>query len=503
MPTEVCAQSAAGGRLSIAIAALGGQGGGVLADWIVEVAECHGWRVQSTSVPGVAQRTGTTVYYLEMRPAAAEPGAEPIFALMPVPGDVDVVVAAELMEAGRAVARGLVTPERTTLIASNHRIYGITEKSAPGDGTADSDAVRVVLRTEARRLVLFDMQALCARTGSLISAVLCGALAASGALPFPRRLYEEAIRRGGIAVQASLAGFAAGFDQAASAAAVAQDVHASAAAPVSAAAAPSTEAGRRIEARLRKMFPAELHALVALGVDRLMDYQDGAYAQEYLDRLGEVVQWDRQSAGTARGYALSAAVARHLAQWMSYEDAIRVAQLKTRPERLQAIRTEVRAAPDQIVQVTEFLHPRFEDMCEIMPTALGTRLGGSPRVRRWLEPIFRRGRRIGTDKLAGFALMYFLAGLRRWRRGTLRHHQERERIDAWLGRIGRLAGCYELAVELAECQRLLKGYGETRERGLRSFEAIMRFVDEGGEADRQNLAVRVREMRSAALADGH
>ncbi|HUE11167.1 MAG TPA: hypothetical protein VMQ54_09530, partial [Steroidobacteraceae bacterium] len=46
--------------LCIAIAALGGQGGGVLADWIVEVAERHGWLVQSTSVPGVAQRTGTT-----------------------------------------------------------------------------------------------------------------------------------------------------------------------------------------------------------------------------------------------------------------------------------------------------------------------------------------------------------------------------------------------------------------------------------------------------------
>ncbi len=88
--------------LSIAIAALGGQGGGVLADWIVAVAERCGWLVQSTSVPGVAQRTGTTVYYLEMCPGPTGPAKEPIFALMPVPGDVDVVIGAELMEAGRA-----------------------------------------------------------------------------------------------------------------------------------------------------------------------------------------------------------------------------------------------------------------------------------------------------------------------------------------------------------------------------------------------------------------
>src|SRR5580658_3012327 len=200
-------------RISIAIAALGGQGGGVLADWIVEVAERHGWLVQATSVPGVAQRTGTTVYYIEM----AEPpqaGPAPVFALMPVPGDVDVLLAAELMEAGRAAVRGFVTPDRTTVVASTHRVYGITEKSALGDGIADSKAVLAALESEGRRLVCFDMDAICAETGSVISSVLFGALAASGVLPFPRQLYEEAIRKSGVAVQPSLNGFAAGFERA-------------------------------------------------------------------------------------------------------------------------------------------------------------------------------------------------------------------------------------------------------------------------------------------------
>ena len=49
---------------------------------------------------------------------------------MPLPGDVDIVLASELMEAGRAVQRGLVTPDRTTLIASTHRVYSIAEKTA-------------------------------------------------------------------------------------------------------------------------------------------------------------------------------------------------------------------------------------------------------------------------------------------------------------------------------------------------------------------------------------
>lgn len=50
---------------SVLIAALGGEGGGVLADWLVTCARNFGLSVQATSVPGVAQRTGATSYYVE------------------------------------------------------------------------------------------------------------------------------------------------------------------------------------------------------------------------------------------------------------------------------------------------------------------------------------------------------------------------------------------------------------------------------------------------------
>jgi indolepyruvate ferredoxin oxidoreductase, beta subunit len=260
-------------RISIAVAALGGQGGGVLADWIVEVAERHGWLVQATSVPGVAQRTGTTVYYLEMSPRP-EQGPAPVFALMPVPGDVDVVVAAELMEAGRAAVRGFVTPDRTTVVASTHRVYGITEKSSLGDGIADSKAVLAALKSEARRVVSCDMDAICAETGSVISSVLFGALAACGVLPFPRELYEQAIAAGGIAVETSLKGFTAGFERALTSA--------PAAGAVAPGPPPTTVQGRRLDQKVRAGFPAHLHGLIVEGVRRCMDYHDAAYADTYL-----------------------------------------------------------------------------------------------------------------------------------------------------------------------------------------------------------------------------
>src|SRR5262245_10208985 len=126
--------------IKIAILAMGGEGGGVLADWIVDLGEHNGHIAQTTSVPGAAQRTGATIYYVDLYPRdqAERDAGMAVLALMPLPGDVDVVLASELMEAGRAVQRGLVTPQRTTLIASTHRVYSIDEKTALGDGRADS-----------------------------------------------------------------------------------------------------------------------------------------------------------------------------------------------------------------------------------------------------------------------------------------------------------------------------------------------------------------------------
>src|ERR1700730_9667417 len=157
--------------IKLTIAALGGQGAGGLANWLIEIAEAESHLVQSTSVPGVAQRTGATIYYLEFFPraAAVRAGREPIMALMPGSGDVDCVLASELAEAGRAIQRGIVNPDRTTLIASSHSSYAIGEKSALGQGSADPKHLLDLVRPQARRLILFAMNALAEQHHSVIS----------------------------------------------------------------------------------------------------------------------------------------------------------------------------------------------------------------------------------------------------------------------------------------------------------------------------------------------
>ena len=477
--------------ITIAVTALGGQGGGVLADWIRALGEANGYLAQSTSVPGVAQRTGATVYYLELFPAAAAvaAGRDPVLSLFAVPGDVDVVIAAELMEAGRAVQRGFVTPDRTVLIASNHRAYAVSEKTAQGNGIADSAAVIEAAQQAARQLVLFDMQAVAEAAGSVISASLFGALGGSGVLPFSRDAYESVIREGGVGVTASLRAFAAAWERAATPATPAAQ-------PDKAAPQSLLPQGPVLAERIRRQLPPALHATAWEGVRQLVDYQDARYAAQYLEALEGIVAMDSAEGG----HALGLAVARHLALWMCYQDVIRVASQKTRSARYADIRREVLAGKDELVEPVEFMHPRLEEICDLMPPAMGRWILGSKGFREWLERFFRKGRMVRTYSLRGFLMLGTLAALRPVRRMTLRHSIEHERIGAWLARIGQAARHDRaLATEIARCQRLLKGYADTQARGWRSFSRIMDHVDH---AQAGTLAAAdVARLREAALAD--
>lgn len=472
--------------ITVAILAMGGEGGGVLADWIVDMAERSGYYAQTTSVPGVAQRTGSTIYYLEMLDGAAvkAAGREPVLALMPVPGEVDIVIASELMEAGRAIQRGLVTADRTTLIAATHRVYSMTEKTAMGDGRMDATALIEGSAAAARRFVHQDFARIASETGSVISAALFGALAATGALPFGRNSFEDAIRRGGVGVEPSLAAFAAGW---------------TAAAQPAGETACATGAERVQPAgRVEREFPPVSHEILLAGIGRLADYQDERYAAEYLDRLHTIRDVDREHGNGE--YDLLRTTGRHLALWMSYEDAVRVADLKTRRARFARVRLEARAGDAELLRIHEFLHPRLAEIADILPAALGRRLLDSGLAKRIVERFTRTGKVVQTTSIMGFLQLYVLAGLRPWRRSSLRYQRERQRIDQWLALLVTLAGeDYILAREMAELPRLLKGYGDTHAHGSRNFEAILSALPEVRRSN--DPAGRLKKLRDAALAD--
>jgi indolepyruvate ferredoxin oxidoreductase beta subunit len=480
--------------ICVAILAMGGQGGGVLSDWIVALAEAQGWHAQSTSVPGVAQRTGATIYYIEMLPPKA--GRAPILSLMPAQGEVDIVLATELMEAGRSILRGLVTPDRSTLIASTHRLFAVAEKEKPGDAIADPNAVMEAAGVAARRIIAFDMETVAAANSSVISACMFGALAASRTLPFEPDSFEAIIKAGGRGVGPSLNAFRAARDQAAQPAA---------SAPVLTRPgkrfAPLPASARRADldallARIRR-FPAELHDILFAGVKRVTDFQDPAYANEYLDRVTAMHTLDGVHGGAAKAWRLTATAAKYVAVAMAYDDVIRVAELKTRPQRFERVRRENSVGKDQIVYTTEYMHPRLQETAGTLPAPLGRFLEAHP---AWFGWMFRKGRRVRSGTIGWFLVLHALAALKPVRRTTLRHQREMAHLDKWLALAATQAKMnYDLAVEILAARRLIKGYSDTHARGESKFDRVMSAVPLL--SGRSDGADWLRRLRDAALMD--
>ena len=528
---------------TVLVAALGGEGGGVLSNWLVDAAATDGRRVQATSVPGVAQRTGATTYYLEIgprgsarekggapRPGDGDPGpsggtrgrapgdraaspnrrdpedqgpgsdaVEPVMALLPTPGNVDLLVASELLEAGRAAQTGMITPDRTTVIASTHRTFAIAEKSAMSDGRFDDERIRRAVRELSRRHVLTNLGRVAEQAGTVLSSVLLGAVAGSDALPMPRERLRAAIERAGIAVEANLRGFDAGcrlFDEATTETPGAG----TGGGPAESEPGP---ASLRLPASLAtrvEALPEPVREIARLGAERTVDYQDVRYGALYLDRIERLLARTGTAGGVpAHAHDVAREVARHLALWMCFEDIVRVADLKTRRSRIERVRSEVRAGPGQPVVITEFLKPGVDEWCSLLPAWLARPVLRAADRGGWRRRL-NVGLHVRTSTVGGFLLLWTLARLGPLRRRMYRYREEQSRIETWLERVGEAhATSPALALEAARCANLVKGYGDTHERGVRNFERTMACLADCARAS--DPAARLRSLREAALAD--
>jgi indolepyruvate ferredoxin oxidoreductase beta subunit len=328
--------------------------------------------------------------------------------------------------------------------------------------------VRDAARQLSKTAVLFDMRRLAQESGTVINAVLFGAMVGSGVLPLAREACEQAIRHGGRGAEASLRGFAAGYDIAARQR------------PAPAEPPPAKRA-------------SELKEIMELGTQRLKDYQGEKYAALYEERMKPFLGGDPK---------LAAEVARHLALWMAYEDIIRVADLKTRASRFERVRKEVGAKPGEPVVVIDYLKPGVEEFASLLPYGLGKRLLQWAEKRGKLDA-YNVGMHIRTSGIFGYLLVRSLAWLRPWRPASYRYREEQQLMERWLGLVKDAATRdARLAAEIAECARLIKGYGETHRRGKASFLAIVdALVENPATADAREQAAAIRKAREAALAD--
>ncbi|MFO1191050.1 MAG: indolepyruvate oxidoreductase subunit beta family protein [Rhodoferax sp.] len=475
--------------ISLLVCALGGEGGGVLSEWVIQAARRAGFPAQASSIPGVAQRTGSTTYYLEVLPAPGSQlqGRRPVFSLQPVPGALDLLVSSELLETARQVLQGHVSADRTLVLSSSRRTYTTQERMQTGDGRRDPEALRALIAGASRAHRCFDMQALAEQAGTVVSAVMLGAIAGSGLLPMQVAHYEAAIGTGRQA-EASLRGFRLGL-------AAARGEPLDAAPPVAAtvSGAPADRQTDALSDRFAAMAPMA-RATVALGHARVCDYQDARYGQRFLERVQAI--WERDP--TAE-HALTAAYARWLALWMAFDDVIRVAELKARASRWERLAQEVRLRDGEILHVWDHFRPGADEIAGLLPPVLARRvLDWDQRRQRAGLPGFSVPLKIGRHTLSGMLALRLLRSLKHLRPYGLRFAEEQAHIDTWTASVQAAAGRHPaLALEFAACGRLVKGYGATRARSLATLTHLMAHF--GPQPDPEAAASALAAAREAAL----
>jgi len=185
---------------------------------------------------------------------------------------------------------------------------------------------------------------------------------------------------------------------------------------------------------------------------------------------------------------------------MAYEDTIRVAELKIRPSRFERVRGEVRVNDGQILEIAEFMHPRTQEIADTLPAPLGRFILNTGWVRRLMDRMTRKGRVVKTSSLRGFLLLYLVAALKPLRPRSLRYGVEQKYLEEWLAMVQRLAAeNYDLAVEVAAARNLVKGYGDTHERGRARFATLIGLLP--ALAQRGDAATQLAVLRKAANAD--
>lgn len=485
--------------ISLLICALGGEGGGVLTDWLMDIARHAGYLAQATSIPGVAQRTGATTYYVEVfpTPIAQLQGKRPVFSLSPVPGTLDALVSSELLETCRQIANGMTTADCTRILSSTTRTLTTAERMVPGDGRLDDAPLQGLVRTHSSSHHLLDMHALAKQAGTVVSAVMLGAIAGSGLLPFRRADFEEVVARGGPSGRASLQGFSLACDlvQAQTSQNAKLNEMLS-----------NTEHESHTESAIGgpsfDRYPAQTRAILALGHARVLDYQNPSYAKLYLSRMEAVLSAMQLSNVTSDlGAATTKETARWLALWMAFDDIVRVADLKSRPSRLKRVRDEVKAGDMDVLKVFEHFKPGVPEVAGLLPETLANHLIAWDRRRtaKGLAPL-AIPIKVGTHTVWGMLALRVLAACKPLRSIGSRYTHEQTLIEEWLMAIRQGAARHAaLGHEIASCGQLIKGYGSTNERGKEHLLHVIRHL--ALLPDAEHAAKAIASARQAALAD--
>jgi hypothetical protein len=236
--------------------------------------------------------------------------------------------------------------------------------------------------------------------------------------------------------------------------------------------------------------PDAARPMVIEAVHGLVDYQGSGYAQLYLDRLKRFV--GRRNVDDA----LFADIARLMAIRMSYEDPIRMAQLKL-------AEAGIRQNRPQDTFVDDVRRLRLDEMVSSLPGTVADPVLYGLEWAGWLHmPVTRR---FSTASRWSIRRLKIEASLRRWRLHSVRYATERVWVERWLHMIDRsLTKQPEAVSAIVETATMVQGYGHHYRQGLADWHLIIDDLAKptfDGALQLPDLAGAVAEARAAALPD--
>jgi len=470
--------------LKILIPAVGGQGGGVLTEWLVNAFLKSGYDVQGISLPGLSQRAGSTVYYIETY-KSGDGDKQYIFSQYPLPGDVDIILCQEFLELGRVLEHGYGS-DKTTIISSKHRIYSTLEKLPIASGIFSREKLERIAHEFSSTFIGIDALQI-AKDNNMddlaVNAILFGALAASKSVPLSIETLKSAIEQTGIAVKNNIIAFDIGYNYVRNNSHdIINDKTFNFEKAVEEKLLTIDKKQRddflELAGQVKNEYPAKLTEILLESVYRLTDYQDTAYAARYLDNVKRVFLIDKSKGISS--YILTEYFSKNLALLMSYEDGIRVAELKTRSMRMQRIRNEMQIREDQLFRVIDYLKPDAYEIYGLFPNFIVIPIlkianllhfrhlkNGSNKVTFAQKPL--------TSSFSGFLRLWLLTKIKFLRLYSHRYHNESRIIGKYIESTVMYSKTnYDLGIIVARSGSLVKGYGDVRRRTMDNF---IKFTD--------------------------
>jgi hypothetical protein len=233
--------------------------------------------------------------------------------------------------------------------------------------------------------------------------------------------------------------------------------------------------------------PVEANAIVSDAIHLLIDFQSASYAQLYVDRLNRFI--GRQDIDAA----MICEIARLMATRMSYEDPIRIAQLK-----LAELESGAGCVPS-----TDIKNFRLDELIGSLPARAAEPVLEALVLVGWLHK--RVAIPFSTASRWGVRRLRFEAWLKRWRQFSTRFEEERVWVERWLHMIARgLVKQPRSAAAIVETATMIQGYGDVYRQGLADWHAIIDGLVKptfDGLLPLPDIAGAIAEARAAALPD--